>query len=216
MSRCQRCGGGHRTPGRRRRRAVPDPGPRTRASSGADRPRADGMLRQPPRLYVVTRNAQTVLPDDRANLDQAGLRGLMRVIAAEETNLRATQIDVDEGTDAKQVARQLLAGSDEDETAWRSGSGTRPGYALPRCAPTSGEPPPPTISTTVCAWRSALPVTWKAWSSPLSTALHRSRDRSRSRSPHPASTSPMCSSPWADTLASTDVNRSSAWISQAW
>jgi polyketide synthase 5 len=28
---------------------------------------------EPPRLYVVTRNAQTVLPDDRANLDQAGL-----------------------------------------------------------------------------------------------------------------------------------------------
>ena len=76
---------------------------------------------EPPRLYVVTRNAQTVLPDDRTNLDQAGLRGLMRVIAAEETNLRAGQIDVDEGTDAEQVARQLLAGSDEDETAWRSG-----------------------------------------------------------------------------------------------
>ena len=76
---------------------------------------------EPPRLYVVTRNAQTVLPDDRANLDQAGLRGLMRVIAAEEIYLRASQIDVDEGTDAEQVARQLLAGSDEDETAWRSG-----------------------------------------------------------------------------------------------
>lgn len=76
---------------------------------------------QPPRLYVVTRNAQTVLPDDRPNLDQAGLRGLMRVIAAEDAELRATQLDLDEGTDVAQVARQLLAGSDEDETAWRNG-----------------------------------------------------------------------------------------------
>ncbi|HYB81986.1 MAG TPA: acyltransferase domain-containing protein, partial [Mycobacterium sp.] len=76
---------------------------------------------EPPRLYVVTRGAQTVLPDDLANLDQAGLRGLMRVIAAEHTYMRASQIDVDEGTDALQVARQLLAGSDEDETAWRGG-----------------------------------------------------------------------------------------------
>jgi acyl transferase domain-containing protein/acyl carrier protein len=76
---------------------------------------------EPPRLYVVTRKAQTVLSDEGANLDQAGLRGLMRVIAAEHTHLRATQIDVDDDTDAEQVARQLLAESDEDETAWRSG-----------------------------------------------------------------------------------------------
>ncbi len=39
---------------------------------------------EPPRLYVVTRNAQTVLSDDRANLDQRRLRGLMRVIGAEQ------------------------------------------------------------------------------------------------------------------------------------
>ncbi|WAJ46836.1 sulfolipid-1 biosynthesis phthioceranic/hydroxyphthioceranic acid synthase [Mycobacterium sp. Aquia_216] len=76
---------------------------------------------EPPRLYVVTRNAQTVLSDDRPNLDQAGLRGLMRVIAAEDAHMRATQIDLDEGADAAQVVRQLLAGSDEDETAWRDG-----------------------------------------------------------------------------------------------
>jgi hypothetical protein len=31
-----------------------------------------------------------------------------------------------------------------------------------------------------------------------------------------ASTSPMFSSPWDDSLASTDVDRSWAWISQAW
>lgn len=74
-----------------------------------------------PRLYVVTRNAQTVLAGDVANLDQAELRGLIRVIGTEHPHLSATQIDVDEATDTEQLARQLLSGSDEDETAWRNG-----------------------------------------------------------------------------------------------
>ena len=75
-----------------------------------------------PRLYVVTRNAQTVAAGDVANLEQAGLRGLMRVIGTEHPHLRATQIDVDEATAAEQLARQLLGESDEDETAWRNGA----------------------------------------------------------------------------------------------
>jgi polyketide synthase 5 len=75
-----------------------------------------------PRVYVVTRNAQTVVAGDVANLEQAGLRGLIRVIGTEHPHLRATQIDVDEATDAEQLARQLLSGSEEDETAWRNGA----------------------------------------------------------------------------------------------
>ncbi|WP_083453029.1 sulfolipid-1 biosynthesis phthioceranic/hydroxyphthioceranic acid synthase [Mycolicibacterium goodii] len=74
-----------------------------------------------PRLYVVTRNARTVVPGDVANLEQAGVRGLMRVIGTEHPHLRATQIDVDEVTDAEQLVRQLIGGSEEDETAWRDG-----------------------------------------------------------------------------------------------
>ncbi|WP_082696643.1 type I polyketide synthase [Mycobacterium sp. IS-1590] len=74
-----------------------------------------------PYLYVVTRGAQTVVPGDVANLEQAGLRGLIRVIGAEQSHLRPVQIDVDETTDAQQLAQQLLSGSDEDETAWRDG-----------------------------------------------------------------------------------------------
>ncbi|MCV7112580.1 sulfolipid-1 biosynthesis phthioceranic/hydroxyphthioceranic acid synthase [Mycolicibacterium setense] len=74
-----------------------------------------------PRLYVVTRNAQTVLAGDVANLDQAELRGLIRVIGTEHPHLSATQIDVDEATDVEQLASQLLSGSEEDETAWRNG-----------------------------------------------------------------------------------------------
>jgi polyketide synthase 5 len=74
-----------------------------------------------PRLYVITRNAQTVRADDRPNLEQAGLRGLLRVVGAECPQLRPSQIDVDENVDAKLVARVLLSGSEEDETAFRDG-----------------------------------------------------------------------------------------------
>lgn len=76
---------------------------------------------QPPRLYLVTMHAQTVLPQDRPNLEQAGLRGLLRVIGAEHPHLRTTQIDADEETEAEQLAAELLTGSPEDETAWRDG-----------------------------------------------------------------------------------------------
>lgn len=77
---------------------------------------------EPPRLYVVTRNAQTVVSNDVPDLAQAGLRGLVRVIGMEHPHLGASLIDVDETTDAEQLARQLLADSDEDETAWRNGA----------------------------------------------------------------------------------------------
>ncbi|HEX2286708.1 MAG TPA: SDR family NAD(P)-dependent oxidoreductase, partial [Mycobacterium sp.] len=76
---------------------------------------------EPPRLHVVTRQTQTVVADDVPNLEHAGLRGLVRVIGMEHPRLRASQVDVDAGTDGEQLARQLLAGSEEDETAWRDG-----------------------------------------------------------------------------------------------
>lgn len=74
-----------------------------------------------PRLYAVTRNAATVIAGESANLAQAGLRGLMRVIDSEHPHLSATQIDVDDATDPEDVAAQLKSGSEEDETAWRGG-----------------------------------------------------------------------------------------------
>jgi mycocerosic acid synthase len=78
-----------------------------------------------PRLFVVTRQAQIVRPydsgDDEINLEQAGLRGLLRVIGSEHPLLRTSQIDLDEHTEAEQVAQQLVGGSEEDETAWRNG-----------------------------------------------------------------------------------------------
>ena len=90
---------------------------------------------EPPRLYVVTRTAQTVLAGDVANLEQAGLRGLIRVIGTEHPYLRASQIDVDADTDAEQLARQLLSGSEEDETAWRNGA-----WYVARLSPTPLRP----------------------------------------------------------------------------
>jgi NADPH:quinone reductase-like Zn-dependent oxidoreductase/NAD(P)-dependent dehydrogenase (short-subunit alcohol dehydrogenase family)/acyl carrier protein len=76
---------------------------------------------QLPRLYVLTRAAQVVAPTDRANLDQAGLRGLLRVISAEHPALHPTQIDLDGVCDPYAVVLELLSGSNEDETAWRGG-----------------------------------------------------------------------------------------------
>ncbi|MGY4708724.1 sulfolipid-1 biosynthesis phthioceranic/hydroxyphthioceranic acid synthase [Mycolicibacterium sp. CBM1] len=77
--------------------------------------------RELPRLYVVTRGAQTVAADDVANLEHAGLRGLVRVIGMEYPHLRATQIDLDERTGAGPLARQLVTDADDDESAWRDG-----------------------------------------------------------------------------------------------
>ncbi len=74
-----------------------------------------------PRLFVVTRNAASVVAGDVANLAQAGLRGLMRVIDSEHPQLSATQIDVDDATEPEKVVLQLKSGSEEDETAWRDG-----------------------------------------------------------------------------------------------
>jgi polyketide synthase 5 len=76
---------------------------------------------EPPRFYVITQRAQTVVAGDRPNLEQAGLRGLIRVIGSEHPHLRTTQIDLAADTDTGQLAQQLLSGSDEDETAWRDG-----------------------------------------------------------------------------------------------
>ncbi|BBZ47093.1 sulfolipid-1 biosynthesis phthioceranic/hydroxyphthioceranic acid synthase [Mycobacterium parmense] len=80
-----------------------------------------GAAAEPPRLYVVTRAAQPVLPGEQPNLEQAGLRGLIRVIGNEHPHLGAAHIDVDDAVDVWQLARQLLGGSEEDETAWRNG-----------------------------------------------------------------------------------------------
>nr|WP_082981488.1 type I polyketide synthase [Mycolicibacterium mucogenicum] len=76
---------------------------------------------QPARLYVLTRGARTVAPGDVPNLEQGGIRGLIRAIGMEYPAMRPTQIDLDVQADVAHVAAELLSGSEEDETAWRSG-----------------------------------------------------------------------------------------------
>jgi polyketide synthase 5 len=76
---------------------------------------------EPARVYVLTHGARTVLSDDLANLEQGGIRGLLRSIGMEHPALRPTQIDLDGQTDVALVAAELLSGSEEDETAWRAG-----------------------------------------------------------------------------------------------
>ena len=146
-----------------------------------------------------------MLPDDLANLEQAGLRGLMRVIGTEHPHLRPTQIDIDEGTDAEQLARQLLSGSEEDETAWRNGAVVhRPPVsrsASPRGATNHGGQPRARRCTPA---NSHARAPGNDRTRRVSTAFRRGPDRSRSPSAHPASTSPMCLSRSAATPASTD------------
>ena len=184
-------------------------------ASRAHRPRAVGHRGQPPRLYVITRNAQPVTPHDRINLDHGGLRGLLRVIGAENPPLRPTQIDVDADTTADLVAQEMLSGSDEDETAWRAERGTGRGCSRRRCGPRSGGPPSSTPNATACACRSATPVICRPWSWPPPSDEHRRRARSKSRSAPPASTSPMCWPPSAAARPSTVGSRNSAWTSPA-
>ncbi len=72
-----------------------------------------------PRLFVVTQNAQHVRDEDPINLEQAGLRGLVRAIGMEYPHSRVTQVDMDTATDVEHLVKQLLSDSGEDETAWR-------------------------------------------------------------------------------------------------
>jgi NADPH:quinone reductase-like Zn-dependent oxidoreductase len=77
----------------------------------------------PPRLWMVTDGAQQVLPDDEVALEQAGLRGLVRVLAHEQPASRPTVLDADATVDAEQIATELRATADrDDEVAWRRGT----------------------------------------------------------------------------------------------
>ncbi|MFE0801340.1 SDR family NAD(P)-dependent oxidoreductase [Streptomyces sp. NPDC058812] len=76
-----------------------------------------------PRLWTVTGTAQQVLPEDGPDLEQAGLRGLVRVLSYEHPELRPGVLDVDAPTPVEDVAAELLSCPDEqDEVAYRHGT----------------------------------------------------------------------------------------------
>ena len=75
-------------------------------------------LESAPRLWLATSGAAAVLPGEAGAPGPAALRGLVRVLAFEHPELHASWLDVD--TDEALVA-EVLAGSAEDEVAWRAG-----------------------------------------------------------------------------------------------
>ncbi len=174
---------------------------------------------EPPRLYVVTNRAQIVLPDDRPKLEQAGLRGLLRVIGAENPQLRVSQIDLDDADaerDAELVAQELLTGSEEDETAWRGGQWYT---ARLRCTPLGAHE---RRTATVNHESDGMCVQVRN-PGDLETLEFVAVDRrppgpgrSRSRSRRHASSSPMSSARSAEAPSSMDGSRSWATTSPAW
>ncbi|MFH8658522.1 SDR family NAD(P)-dependent oxidoreductase [Streptomyces afghaniensis] len=78
--------------------------------------------RTAPRLWTVTGTAQQVTPEDRPDLGQAGLRGLVRVLSYEHPELRPSVLDIGPRTPVADVAAELLSCPEEqDEIAYRHG-----------------------------------------------------------------------------------------------
>ena len=84
----------------------------------------------PPRLFIVTRNAQPVTQGDRANPAHAVLWGLGRTLALEHPEIWGGIVDVDDSMPAVLTARHVLdevragCGSDqgEDQVVYRAGA----------------------------------------------------------------------------------------------
>jgi phthiocerol/phenolphthiocerol synthesis type-I polyketide synthase B len=79
----------------------------------------------PPKLFILTRNAQPVSAGDRANPTHAVLWGLGRTLALEHPEIWGGVIDVDESVPAELAARWVLAeahdGDGEDQVVYRAG-----------------------------------------------------------------------------------------------
>jgi myxalamid-type polyketide synthase MxaB len=87
-----------------------------RASSSARRA-------QPPRLWMVTRNAVPAGPDPRPlSLEQSPVWGLGRVVAMEHPELRPVRIDLDpDSNGVQELLAELAAPGHEDQVAYRRG-----------------------------------------------------------------------------------------------
>ena len=77
---------------------------------------------QPPRLWWVTRGAVATADEEVAEVSQAALWGLGRTVMQEHPELGCTLIDVEDGAAAEEaIVRELCAGDEEREIAWRAG-----------------------------------------------------------------------------------------------
>ena len=86
---------------------------------------AESSDAEPPRLWLVTRGAQTVDDSPRPLcLAQSPIWGMGRVIASEHPALRCTRIDLDpedRRDAADQLVEELWSGQGEDQIAYRDG-----------------------------------------------------------------------------------------------
>ena len=82
-------------------------------------------MASPPRLFLLTRNAQPLSEGDRANPAHAVLWGLGRTLALEHPDIWGAIIDVDESVPAERAACYLLAeangGAGDDQVVYRAG-----------------------------------------------------------------------------------------------
>ncbi|WP_197383073.1 type I polyketide synthase [Mycolicibacterium mengxianglii] len=96
----------------------------------------------PPRLHLLTRNAQPVGDGDRANAVHAVLWGLGRTLALEHPEFWGGVIDVDETVPARLAATYVLGeargGDDEDQVVYRAGQRRVP--RLHRSVPNASAP----------------------------------------------------------------------------
>ena len=75
-----------------------------------------------PRLWLVTRRGLVVHGDEPGDPATAALKGLIRVLAYEHPDLRATLVDLDRGENVLATLTTELGCSDSDDViAWRSG-----------------------------------------------------------------------------------------------
>jgi phthiocerol/phenolphthiocerol synthesis type-I polyketide synthase B len=79
----------------------------------------------PPRLFIITRNAQPVAEGDRANAAHAVLWGLGRTLALEHPEVWGGIVDLDESVPARLAAQHVLAeagaADGEDQVVYRAG-----------------------------------------------------------------------------------------------
>ncbi|HEY3057490.1 MAG TPA: beta-ketoacyl reductase, partial [Chloroflexota bacterium] len=80
--------------------------------------------RDAPRLWLVTRGAQSVLPGDQLEISQAPLWGLGRTLALEHPELACTLIDLDPHAPiaADSLTAELANGGPENQLALRDGA----------------------------------------------------------------------------------------------
>ncbi|MEV6905794.1 SDR family NAD(P)-dependent oxidoreductase [Amycolatopsis sp. NPDC051071] len=103
-------------------------------------------LASAPRLWLVSAGASAVEPGESGDPDQAWSRGLIRVLAFEHPELRASQVDFDAGPDparlwVAQLVAEIRADAPDDEIAWREGIR----YTQRLARPKLGEPSRETV-----------------------------------------------------------------------